>query len=280
MIVWLASYPKSGNTWLRTIISALMYSDDGVFKFNYIKKIKQFPSREYFKDFTKDLYNIHEIKKFWILAQERINLDNKIKFLKTHNLNCKIDNYSFSDRNNTIGTIYIVRDPRTLIDSISNHFSKSDEESKNFILSSRMLSSYQQLNSMGSDVVTYIGSWKEHYNYWTKNNENLLLIKYEDLINSPDKELDKILNFLKKFCKFDINEEKKKNLINSTSFKSLKKIEESGHFTENVFEKGTSKKINFFNKGPNNIWQKNLNKEIQNELEFKLRKEMQELEYL
>ena len=85
MIIWLASYPKSGNTWLRSLISGLMYSDDGVFNFNYIKKIKQFPSKEFFQDFTKDLYNIHEVKKYWILAQEKINLNNKVKFLKTIN---------------------------------------------------------------------------------------------------------------------------------------------------------------------------------------------------
>ena len=280
MIIWLASYPKSGNTWLRSLISGLMYSDDGVFNFNYIKKIKQFPSKEFFQDFTKDLYNIHEVKKYWILAQEKINLDNEVKFLKTHNLNCNIDNYSFSDKNNTLATIYIVRDPRNLVDSISNHFGKSIEESKNFILSPKVISTHKQTYSAGGEVITYIGSWQEHFNFWTKNTENLLLIKYEDLISDPHRELNKIINFLKKFCEVEANENKKQNLINSTSFESLKKMEQQGHFTESVFSKNSSKKIDFFNKGPNNIWKDNLQKDIQEEIELKLKKEMLELGYL
>ena len=280
MIIWLASYPKSGNTWLRSLISGLMYSDDGVFNFNYIKKIKQFPSKEFFQDFTKDLYNIHEVKKYWILAQEKINLDNKVKFLKTHNLNCNIDNYSFSDKKNTLATIYIVRDPRNLVNSISNHFGKSIEESKNFILSPKLISTHKQTYSAGGEVITYMGSWQEHFNFWTKNTENLLLIKYEDLISDPHRELNKIINFLKKFCEFEANENKKKNLINSTSFESLKKMEQQGYFTESVFSKNSPKKIDFFNKGPNNIWKDNLQKDIQEEIELKLKKEMQEIGYL
>ena len=280
MIIWLASYPKSGNTWLRSLISGLMYSDDGVFNFNYIKKIKQFPSKEFFQDFTKDLYNIHEVKKYWILAQEKINLNNKVKFLKTHNLNCNIDNYSFSNKNNTLATIYIVRDPRNLVNSISNHFGKSIEESKNFILSPKLISTHKQTYSAGGGVITYMGSWQEHFNFWTKNTENLLLIKYEDLISDPHRELNKIINFLKKFCEFEANENKKKNLINSTSFESLKKMEQQGYFTESVFSKNSPKKINFFNKGPNNIWKDNLRKDIQEEIESKLKNEMLELGYL
>ena len=39
MIIWIASYPKSGNTWVRSIISSLIYSNDGNFDFNLLKKI-------------------------------------------------------------------------------------------------------------------------------------------------------------------------------------------------------------------------------------------------
>ena len=43
MIVWCASYPKSGNTWIRAIIVSLLYSEDGIFNFNMFKKMGQFP---------------------------------------------------------------------------------------------------------------------------------------------------------------------------------------------------------------------------------------------
>ena len=280
MIIWVASYPKSGNTWIRSIISSLVYTEDGIFDFPSIKKIDQYPQRRFFEYFTQDYNNIHEIKKHWITSQQRINLDNKIKFFKTHHLNCKVDNYPFTNKECTKGTIYIVRDPRNLIDSISNHFSKSVEESKKFLLTSKILSPGKEIELRGGNVITYLGSWKEHYKFWTNNNENLLVIKYEDLVKNIHQEIDKIIAFIKKFIDLEVSDKKKENVIKSTSFEALKKIEENGKFTENVFVKGTNEKVKFFNKGPDNNWKNSLPKDIQIELETKLKNELIELDYL
>ena len=78
MIIWLASYPKSGNTWVRSMIAALIHSNDGVFNFELLKNIQQFPEKKFFKDIINDFSNFNEIKQNWIEAQERINLNNKI----------------------------------------------------------------------------------------------------------------------------------------------------------------------------------------------------------
>ena len=53
MIIWLASFPKSGNTWVRSIISSLLYSDNGIFNFEIIKKIQQFPNKKHFENLTE-----------------------------------------------------------------------------------------------------------------------------------------------------------------------------------------------------------------------------------
>ena len=280
MIIWVASYPKSGNTWVRSIISSLVYTEDGIFNFPSIKKIDQYPQRRFLEYFTQDYNNIHEIKKHWITSQERINLDTKIKFFKTHHLNCKIDNYPFTNKECTRATIYIVRDPRNLIDSISNHFSKSIEESKKFLLTSKILSPGKEIELRGGNVITYLGSWKEHYKFWTNDNENLLIIKYEDLVKNIHQEIDKIIAFLKNYIDLEVSDTKKENIIKSTSFEALKKIEDNGDFTENVFVKGRSEKVKFFNKGPNNVWQNTLPKNIQKELETELNSELKELGYL
>ena len=280
MIIWVASYPKSGNTWVRSIISSLIYTKDGIFDFPSIKKIDQYPQRRFLEHFTQDYNNIHEIKKYWITSQERINLDTKIKFFKTHHLNCKVDNYPFTNKECTRATIYIVRDPRNLIDSISNHFSKSIEESKKFLLTSKILSPGKEIELKGGNVITYLGSWKEHYKFWTKDNENLLIIRYEDLIKNIHHEIDKIVKFLRNFIDFEISDTKKENIIKSTSFEALKKIEENGKFTENVFVSGSNEKVKFFNKGPGNNWQNSLPKNIQIELENELKNELTELGYL
>ena len=280
MIIWIASYPKSGNTWVRSIISSLIYTKDGLFEYPHIKKIQQYPQIRFFESFTKDYNNIHEIKKYWIASQEKINLDNKVKFFKTHHLNCKIDDYAFTNKKVTLATIYIVRDPRNLVDSIANHFSKNIEDSKRFLLTPKVLSPGKEIELSGGNVITYVGSWKEHYRFWTHNTNNLLLLKYEDLLNNPHKELERITKFLKKFIDFEITEQKKENIIKTTSFESLKKIEDKGNFTENVFAKGSKNKVKFFNKGPKNVWQNSLPQKIQNEIEASLKDELIELGYL
>ena len=77
MIFWIASYPKSGNTWLRTLISTYYYSEDGNFEDILLKKIKQFPVKEFFKDFNHDKKIVGDTCKYWLLAQEKINSRNK-----------------------------------------------------------------------------------------------------------------------------------------------------------------------------------------------------------
>ena len=86
MIIWIASYPKSGNTWVKSLLSAYLYSKDGTFNnFDLLKKIEQFPSKRYFEFFLKDFNNIKKVSNYWIAAQERINLiNNGPTFMKTH----------------------------------------------------------------------------------------------------------------------------------------------------------------------------------------------------
>ena len=48
MIIWLASYPKSGNTLVRSMLSAYFFSEDGLYNFELIKNIKQFPHGGFF----------------------------------------------------------------------------------------------------------------------------------------------------------------------------------------------------------------------------------------
>ena len=80
MIFWIASYPKSGNTWLRALLSAYYYSESGVFDDSLLKKIKQFPTKEYLDGFNYDKKVVGDTCKLWLLAQEKINIDTHLKF--------------------------------------------------------------------------------------------------------------------------------------------------------------------------------------------------------
>ena len=56
MIFWLASYPKSGNTWIRTFISTYYFTNNDTFEFSNLKNVKQFPHERFF---DKDIRNIN-----------------------------------------------------------------------------------------------------------------------------------------------------------------------------------------------------------------------------
>ena len=120
MIIWLASYPKSGNTLLRSILSTYFYSQDGVLQFENLNKISQFPQTHHFLPLGIDVGNEKEVFKNFINAQNLINEEKgKLKFFKTHSSLCKIHDCNFTDLKNTLGAIYIVRDPRNVVTSFA-----------------------------------------------------------------------------------------------------------------------------------------------------------------
>ena len=276
MIIWLASYPKSGNTLLRSILISLIYSDDGNVDFNKLKLIGNFPADPFFEKFTFNFGDVREISKYWIRAQEKINENKKLKFFKTHNAMCTIDGNAFTNNKNTIGAIYIVRDPRDIVVSASKYFNTSHEKTKN-----NMFNIYMDLINTYNDkpINTFLGSWSVHYNSWIKNSKNILLIKYENLINNKELEIRKIINFINKFIKFSVDEEKIKKCITSSSFENMKNMENKGLFKESAKDlKGNN--IPFFNHGKIGLWKNILKKEIVSEIEKKFYKEMRELNYL
>ena len=107
MIIWLASYPKSGNTYVRAFLSAYYYSENGEFDFSLLSNIKQFPDKEFF---DKDIKSIEQASTEWENAQGRIIQNKKIKFLKTHSCLGAYNNRPFTTSKQTLGGIYIVRE--------------------------------------------------------------------------------------------------------------------------------------------------------------------------
>ena len=283
MIIWLASYPKSGNTWVRSFISSLLYTNDGKVSFSKLNKIGQFPARSQFLNFIDDLQNVKEVYKNWSSVQNYLNLDNKIKFLKTHHINCKIENYEFTDQTNTLGVIYIVRDPRNVACSVKNHFSLNNyEEVKNFLFrENNWLGIIKDRDQaiMDNKIPTLISSWKTNYLSWKNKTKNYLLIKYENLLNDPNNEFFKISKYLENHLKINISKEKVNKAIESCSFKNLQKLEIEGKFQESTVDKDNNN-VKFFHLGPENDWRKKLDKEISKAIEEQFQEEMKELKYI
>ena len=279
MIIWLASYPKSGNTWLRSIVSSLLYSKSGNFDFELLKNIRQFPEKQFFKDIIDDFSNFDEIKSNWITAQEKINLSQDLRIFKTHQGKYTLGEHNFTNDENTLAVIYIVRDPRNLVSSISHHFNFTLDKACEFLLSPEIIGNGKSWKEKKDGMYNLLGKWNDHYRSWTVNKENLLLIKYEDLVKDVDTQMNRIINFLKKYTTFDTNTDKNKNIIKTTSFENLQNMEKKGKFIENAFSKDM-KKINFFHLGPKNKWKDDLSEDILRKIENSFGKEMKELGYL
>ena len=276
MIIWLASYPKSGNTWIRLFLDKLLNNNENI-DINNIKSI-QFPQKFHFDGLVKDTNNLKETSVNYIVAQDKINLDNKIKFFKTHSANWKAYNTSFTNFENTLGVIHIVRDPRNIVTSVLNHFSKeSYPEAMKF-----MNNSAQQIwdnKNESEKFLTLISSWSNHYNSWKKFEKNNLLISYERLLNEPEKEFNKICNLLSKITNLSFKKNQILEAIDKCKFTNLQKLETEKGFVEAVSDKnGNVKK--FFNLGPNNNWEKLLDPEIKSEIEKLFGNEMRDLGYI
>ena len=167
MIIWIASYPKSGNTWLRAMISTYYFSKDGTFDQNLLKKIDQFPTNKYLKDYSFDKNIPGETCKYWIKAQEKINLDKKVKFFKTHNVFGKLNNCDFTNNQNSIGCIYVVRDPRNVITSLKNHYQLNDEQAFSWMTNEKnYIYNILKFDELGYSDFQFISSWSTNYKSW------------------------------------------------------------------------------------------------------------------
>ena len=265
MIIWIASYPKSGNTWVRSFITAYYFCKDGVFDIQKLKLIEDYPNKKFFDDEVRE----GEIHKHWEKSQKRICENKKIKFLKTHNSLITAFGQNFTSPKYTLGVIYIVRDPRNIITSIKNHndFSTYDEAFKLLKDDNAILNDYKHLRNFAKTNI--INSWRLNYQSWITNNFfRRLTLRYEDMLFDPERTFRDLIIFINTICRFNDNfdDKKFKNALNSTKFKSLKNLEEKNQFTENVYSARDKRKIKFFFQGPENNWKKNLDSNLINEM--------------
>tara|TARA_A100001234_G_scaffold193445_1_gene181200 strand:- start:104 stop:952 length:849 start_codon:yes stop_codon:yes gene_type:complete len=282
MIFWIASYPKSGNTWLRALLSAYYYSDKGFFKQELLKYIGQFPEKTYFTSFNYNPKIVVDTSKYWIKAQETINKDKKIKFFKTHNILGSIDNNKFTNTDNSIGAIYVVRDPRNVITSLQNHYELNENDALEFMLNEKKYIYDYHSKDDYSDF-QFISSWEKNYQSWiNQKNFSVKIVKYEDLNIKTYEIFFEIIEFIENVIgtKKNVDKEKLKNAINSTTFDKMKIIEKNQGFLEAVLSKNDPKKIPFFYLGPNNDWRNIFDEKYKIKLKSIFKDNLKELNYL
>jgi len=277
-IVWIASYPKSGNTWIRSIIASILYAEDGKFNFELIKKIDQFETLQNFNFLKKkkiehfeQLNKMNIVSQYWLEAQKQLIDKNKILFFKTHSANYTYDNLSFANNETTRGCIYIMRDPRDIIISYSKFLGIGVEEMTKIITLKE-----NKIYGATKKIGVFLTRWDYHVASWIRINKPKLILRYEDMLSNPKQLILHIVKYLTEdlHMKININEEKIKNIIHTTSFSKLKDDEKKIGFFE------SSKNSVFFRSGKKNQWQGILTKKQQLFIEESFRQYMSIYEYI
>ena len=207
MIIWIASYPKSGNTWIRSLLASYLFSEDGQFGFELLKNIEQFSSKNFSFDKLMSSNYQARISKNWIPSQKKINQDKKIHLLKTHNALCSINGNNFTDKFNTSAVIYVVRDPRNLITSLVHHYELSLDEAFSFLTNKKKIifpinAEKRQKDIKDREDFNFLSDWSTHYQSWKNINFcPIKIIRYEDCLIDIQKVFVSTLDFLSKFLK-------------------------------------------------------------------------------
>ena len=290
-IFWISSYPKSGNTLVRAILTGLFYSDDGTVDFENMRKIGLFETTRrlnFIKSINKeDFYNLGDLKilsKYWqkIQTNQELKIEKGFGFLKTHSCLVSIKDNLFTSQDITKGYIYVVRDPRDLCISWAYHSNYSIDQSIDFLCNP--LSVLKWLNKSEYSIIPknifplqFVSSWDEHVKSWTKNDIGVpkLIIKYEDLITKKREIINKIIEFFDENFGIKINNTniRLENILKTTSFHYMKKMESKNSFDEAM------PWSNFFRKGEKQQWEKVLNKKQQSKINNRFKEYMNMFDY-
>ncbi len=287
-LFWITSYPKSGNTLLRAIISSLFFSDSGLFDFkmlNNIPVIEDTKNLDFIKNkFPKDYENINQLNvlsKYWVDIQTKKNLNFRgdFMFVKTHHALVKIYEKPFTIEENTRGIIYVVRDPRDVVLSVSNHFNFSIKKSLESLFDRNFFLKWNDTPKEFLEKkrpLSYISSWKDHYLSWNNHSFKCpkLVLKFEDLVYEKERVIYELVSFFSENYGFEFPNLKEKisNIVKSTNFDKLKNSEFKYGFNESVNK-------NFFNIGKKNQWIDKLNKEDVIKIEEKFIKILEKHKY-
>lgn len=237
-IIWIASYPKSGNTWVRFMLLNLIYGP---------------------QDTTENLDAlIPDIHK--VTGQLQVPANTTV-LIKTHFLLSP----AMPLFNHSAGFIYIVRNPMDVMMSNLNyafmmHGIENDPAVRNKI-KEQYIEQFISLRGDPNWIRLGRGSWVEHVSSWINNPPGLpnLVLKYEDLLADPVAQLDKISHFLK----LRSSAEELQAAVENSSFGRMKEIEETelarktrGFYLSENTEKGIAEGNRFMFRGKAGVGEK------------------------
>lgn len=228
--IWLASFPKSGNTWVRLFLTALLkdkdpdineIETDGIISERHvIDKVlginsANIPESTYLK-YRSELYHN------WASSQNK-----EFLLTKVHD-SCIREGFILFPPSITRGVVYILRNPFDMAASLANHNNTSIKTSVNTLCNSNNIIANKK-SGLGRQISQFLGSWSDHVESWTKvHHENMILIRYEDMLHNGQETFRQLVNYLE----LDYSTDEINRAIENTSFKKVKEKELTGDFKE------------------------------------------------
>jgi hypothetical protein len=254
-IVWLASYPRSGNTWLRTFINNLL----DVAHEREIGGINQLTRATVWEASVKAFQEVmgknplatdmREIARARPRVQEMMaSRATGRAFLKTHMAALKVEGEFAINWKVSRGAVYIVRNPLDVVCSWAPHYGRTIDESID-ALALRGLTSWGK-----SQVPEMIGSWSQNVASWTSGNlpHAPVVVRYEDMTADPLEAFSRIVAYVGT----GISEQEIARAVELSSFENLRQQEEDMGFRGRP---GVSTDA-FFRKGKTGGWREALSK--------------------
>ena len=230
-ITWLASYPESGNTWLRLFLFNYLFNLDEPAPINQAHRIGPSDSTTslYFKAAGRkfDISDIVQTLRYrtkMIAAHAGNGAD--VNFMKTHFANTPIENVRTIPPAHTRGALYIIRNPADMLVSFTHHFSTDKRRAVDAINSDSHTISMER---SGTVLAQYLGRWSDHVLSWADSPDfHTHVMRYEDMQADPHGTFGAALRYIG----VPEDPERLDRAIRFSSFSEVKKQESTHGFVE------------------------------------------------
>lgn len=220
MIDWIASYPKSGNTWLRMFLDA--YRNGGALVREIMTDPNALDTAEY------HYHAVSPVPLISLSAEQLMQLRGaalihayRCRFLKTHWARCNAAGVESIPDSLTNKAVYIVRDPRIVCGSLAGWMDKTLDEAADLMANPKAALDGQTIKLL----ITHMGTWSFHVSSWM-DHEDTLLIRYEDMVADPVGTFTKVIEHIGGELDRDVLDK----AIEATRFDRLKAYEGENGF--------------------------------------------------
>ncbi len=249
-IVWLASYPRSGNTWTRSFLHSLLAALQGRPAAQDINDMGALTTWDVYPIWWRDLLakplaetGAAEAAALRPRAQARIAAEARgVVFVKTHNALVLSHGHPTINFKVTSGAVYIVRNPLDVAVSLAHHFAIDQD------------AAIQRLNDPGYAIDNHeggageiYGAWRENVLSWTRRpSRTLFVMRYEDMLDRPRETFARLARHLL----LEPTEAQLEAAIAASSFERLAGQESAAGFREKPRQSAS-----FFRAGRAGQWQ-------------------------